>query len=91
MTPDELKAIHCKVIHWNPAYNGGYFEYYLPLSGDGRGFRDSRLSVSFGDIPDHEFMAWLVLPNVRYGLKHVKTIEQFKQMYTLLSGKKLKG
>jgi len=45
MLPAELLAIGCKTIFWSPAYNGGFFEYYLPLTGGGRGIRDSRLSV----------------------------------------------
>ena len=45
MLPDELLAIGYKTIFWSPAYNGGFFEYYLPLTGGGRGIRDSRLSA----------------------------------------------
>ena len=90
MTPEELIVIGCEDIHWNENWNGGFHEYFLPLEGNGRGLRDSRLSVSFGDLlPRYKFMAWIVLPQARYGLKHVKTINQFEKMYHLLSGKHL--
>ena len=84
MNERELKQLGCKEIHWNPTYNGGFKEWYLPIRGDGRGYR---LSVIFGEHPDHPVLAWLTVPNCKLALPHVTTIEQFCQMYTLLTGK----
>ena len=91
MTPKELEAIGCKKIHWNPEYNGGFFEYYLPVHGDGRSYDATRLSVTFGGFagPEHDWLAWIVSPGYRYGLLHVRTIEQFCQMYELLTGQSI--
>jgi len=89
LTPEQLEAIGCKKIHWNPKINGGFFEYYVPTSGDGVGWNDSRLiSVTFNGMekPDHDFMVWLVSPRMRIGLRGVRTIEQFVLMYELLTG-----
>jgi hypothetical protein len=90
MNPTELEDIGCKKIHWNPAYNGGYYEYYLPLSGDGLGVRDHRLSVEINGMNGPGVMAWLKLPGYAYPLKNVKTIQAFCQMYAMLSGKSVK-
>lgn len=90
MTPEELTAIGCQTIHWNPELHGGFFEYYLPVHGDGRSWESTRLSVTFKGFfeePEHDYMAWIVSPNHRLRLMHVKTIEQFQQMYELLTGR----
>lgn len=89
MEQNELQSLGCKKIHWNPAWNGGFFEWYAPVKGDGRGLKDSRLSVIFGEHPDHPVLAWLVLPGYKLALPHITTIEQFCQMYTLLTGRSL--
>lgn len=88
MTPEQLETIGCKTIHWNPKFNGGFFEYYVPTSGNGLEPRDSRLSVTFNGMekPTHDFMAWLVSPGARIGLRGVRTVEQFCMMYELLTG-----
>ena len=88
MTPEELIAIGCEKIHWNPGFQGGFFEYYLPIHGDGRSLKSTRLSVTFNGFekPDHDYLAWIVSPGHRLGLMHVRTIEQFQQMYELLAG-----
>jgi hypothetical protein len=88
MTPDELKAIGCDVIHWNPKYNGGFFEYYLPVKGDGRGFYDVRLSVRFGEHPDHPVRVYLIGPNSMFALDYIFTIEDFATMYRFVTGKR---
>lgn len=91
MTPEALEAIGCAKIHWNPELSsGGFFEYYLPVYGDGRSWEITRLSVTFGGFegPEHDYLAWIVSPNHRLGLMHVRTIEQFQQMYELLTGKR---
>jgi len=89
MNQEELQKLGCKKINWNPAWDGGFFEWYAPVKGDGRGLKDSRLSVIFGEHPDHPVLAWLVLPGYKLALPHVTTIEQFCQMYTLLTGRSL--
>lgn len=88
MTPEELLAIGCRVINWNPAYNGGSHEYYLPIEGEGLGRGDVMLSVTFRGIeyPRYLYMAWLVMPHYRFALKNITTIEQFEQLYHLLKG-----
>lgn len=87
MTTSELEAIGCKKIHWNPNWNGGYFEYYLTIEGKDGDWHSSRLSVSFGDEPDRPFMAWLKVPGTGIALKHVVTIRQFAEMYALITGR----
>lgn len=87
MTQDELKKLGCKQILWN----GAIPEWYLPVRGDGRGLKDQRLSVIFDEHPDYPVMAWLIVPSCKIALKHVTTIEQFCQMYTLLTGKQKRG
>jgi hypothetical protein len=91
MTPKQLEAIGCKKIHWNANCNGGYFEYYIPVWGDGLGYRDARLSVVFKDdrYPDVPFMVWLVIPQSRVPMKGVKTIAQFKKVHEFWMGKAL--
>jgi len=89
ITPEQLEAIGCKTIHWNPKFNGGFFEYYVPIHGDGLGWEASRLSVTFNGFekPKYDFMVWLVIPHGRLGMFGVRTVEQFKQAYELLTGK----
>lgn len=87
ITQDELLAIGCEKIHWNPAYNGGYFEYYLPLSGKGLGVRDSRLSVEFDGIHGPGMMTWIRVPGCAYPAKGVETITELRVLYFLLSGR----
>lgn len=87
MTPEQLLSIGCQTIHWNPAYDGGYFEYYLPVTGDGLEHDDQRLSVTYGDSIKRDFMAWFVVPGRRIALPYILTIEQFLTMYKLLTGK----
>jgi len=90
MTPEELIAIGCEKIHWNPEHHGGFFEYYLPIHGDGRSLESTRLSVTFNGFeqPEYDYLAWIVSPGHRLGLMHVRTIEQFEQMYELLIGER---
>lgn len=95
LQPEQLESICQKIqkIHWNPERNGGFFEYYVPIHGDGLDWRATRLSVTFNGFekPEYDFMAWIVCPTVRFGLFGVRTVEQFFQMYELLTGKKLEG
>ena len=86
MTEHELEQLGCKRINWN---GGAFWEYYLPITGDGRGVRDSRLSVRFNERCDHTRRAYLIVPNTMVYLEHVNTIEKFKTMYGLITGKVL--
>lgn len=92
MTPEQLETIGCKIIHWNPKLNGGFFEHYLPITGSGLGVYDSRLCVVFGGHNSQklnvDFVAQIKLRQSCVILEHVTTIEQFKTMYELLTGNK---
>lgn len=89
MNQEELEKLGCKKIHWNPNYNGGYLEWYLPLTGDGRGMGDTRLSVTFNEYPEYPFLVWLVTPFEKIALEGVKTVGQFKTAYEFISGESL--
>jgi hypothetical protein len=87
MNPADLEAIGCQKIHWNPAYNGGFYEYYLPLSGNGRGVYDARLSVEYDGIGGPGMIVLLRIPGATYPVRGVTTIAQFQMLYALLGGK----
>jgi hypothetical protein len=87
MTPDELIAINAEHIHWNPNYNGGFHEYYLPITGDGRGPRDGRLAVRFGEHPDHPVRVWLIAGSGMIPLAGVRDTNDFLTMYRFVTGK----
>ena len=88
LSPDACADIGCNIIHWNPKYNGGFFEYYLPVKGDGRGPYDVRLSVRFGEHPDHPFRVYLIGPSSMFVLDYIVTIEDFVTMYRFVTGKR---
>lgn len=88
MTPDELKRIGCQHITWN---GGAFEEYYLPITGSGRGYNESRICVRFGEIRDVPYIVYLFLPGAGMMLDHINSATKFAQLYTLLTGKKVKG
>jgi len=92
MTPEQLEALGCEKIHWNPNYNGGFWEYYWAIEGDGLSRSSSRLSITFGMFGEKSgpVVVWLVLPSSRFALRHVQTVEQLEQMYSLLTGEDLR-
>ena len=87
ITRESLEGIGCQKIHWNPGCNGGFFEYYLPINGNGLGIYDKRLSVVFDELPqeyaEHDFMVWLVAPNSKIALPGVCTIEELQTLYQM--------
>ena len=88
LSPEACEGIGCNIIHWNPKYNGGFFEYYLPVKGDGRGPYDVRLSVRFGEHPDHPVRVYLIGPSSMFVLDYIVTIEDFVTMYRFVTGKR---
>jgi len=84
ITIDDVKAMRLKMISWN----GGIMqEYFKPIRGGGLAFHDVRLSVWFGEHPDHPFKVYLTMPQSKVYLEHVDTPERFKQFYNLMTGK----
>ena len=83
MTPEELLTNGCRVMHWNPNWNGGWFEYWLPIECDAEGNVYSRLSVRFNKNLNsgRAWMVFIGLPQFSFALKHILTIEQFLQMH----------
>lgn len=87
MRPEDLIAINAKHIHWNPNYRGGFHEYYLPITGDGQGPRDSRLSVRFGEHPDHPVRVWLTTSGAMIPLDGIRDVQDLLTMYKFVTGK----
>lgn len=89
MNAIELMALGCTHIHWNPNYNGGFHEYYLPIEGDGRGIRDSRLAVRLGEHPAHPVRVYLIVPNSMILMHGVETVTDLLQLFRLVAGREL--
>lgn len=87
MTPGELIAAGARHIHWNPNWNGGFHEYYLPFYGNGLGYRDARLGVRFGEFPDNPVRAWLFVPGGGTTLKGITSLEDLLTMYRFVAGR----
>lgn len=88
MTRDELISAGCMMMHWNPSMSGGFHEYYLAVNGDGFSHNSIRLSATFGwfGLPSDACTTWLVSDAFRLRLDHICTIDQFLQIYALLTG-----
>jgi hypothetical protein len=90
ITVGKLLDIGCKKLVNNPGTKYEYAEYYLPLTGDGIYMDESRLSAEDKPSPwGYGPVIVLRAPGIIYFLKHITTMEQFKQIYTLLSGRNL--
>lgn len=89
MTQSELIAAGCRIKHWNKnSPEGGWFEYWLPIETYPDGRPCSSLSVRFDQDPRYgrDWMVYLVYPQTALALKHITTIEQFRQQHALLTG-----
>lgn len=79
-----------KPTHWNPNYNGGWFEYSFQV-GRKRGRATIYLTIDFGKDPRWE-RDWMVFLKVGYpatfsiGLWEITTIEEFTALRALLDG-----
>ena len=90
ITIRELLRIGCKRFANNPGTEFEYVEYYLPITGEGIYIDDSRLGAEYRpQSKDYGPIIVLRAPGVMYFFKHITTMEQFKQIYTLLSGRNL--
>jgi hypothetical protein len=90
MTHDELEQLpNVRTIHYNPKWNGGFFEYGLQVNkGDDQA--ELWLTVRFDKDPRYgrDFMVYLVsgrLSQSAAALWNITTIEQFKALYALLT------
>jgi hypothetical protein len=90
LIPKHLEWLKVKKIHWNAKINGGWFEYYLPLKGNGRGDYDSRLGIHFpcDYYPERPFMVWHVTPSHRTSLKGVLNIANLITTWEMISGRR---
>lgn len=86
MTPDQLISIGARVKHWNKNFNGGWFEYMLPIETCDDGDIFSYLSVRFDGDPRYgrDFMVFLAYPHVALALKSIVTVDQLKHLHELL-------
>lgn len=87
MTPEELLAIGCETEQFED-YPNDITEYYLAIGTDSRrpfNIAEERISADMhnGTLKT----VWLVLRQSSLELPHITTIEQFGQIYTLLTGK----
>ena len=83
ITPEALQTAGFYEIHWNPNYNGGYFEYRLHAYER----PGATVSITFGDrLPDYPFMVWLATVGNRIGLPHVTTLEDLETLCWFLTG-----
>ena len=91
MNPIEMMALGATHIHWNPNYNGGFHEYFLPIVGDGRGLRDARLGVRLGEHRDHPVRVYLIAPNMMVIMRGVESTADLLQAYRLVAGQEWTG
>lgn len=88
ITVQKLISVGCKKFVNNPGTKYEYVEYYLPITGDGLCIDDSRLSAEDKPSPwGYGPIIVLRAPGVVYYMRNIHTIEQFMQLYTLLSGR----
>ena len=80
MTPQELEAYGFQRFSWN---NGAIIEYWKSIGKNDDDF-DFRIAVRFGERKNTPFIVWLFFPRLGHQLKHISTIEQVEQLYTLL-------
>lgn len=78
-----------KPFHWNPNWNGGYYEYFLQINNDEQ--PELQLSVKFARdySEDPPFMVSLVSGRIGQSvirLFNITTQEQFVALYMLLRG-----
>lgn len=79
ITENECQGM--KRINWN----GGIIrEYYRPITGDGIGFTDSRLSIRFGERNDTPFAVYLILPQSIIKMNGTKTLADFDNLFSLI-------
>ena len=85
ITEDALKEAGWNVIHWNPNWHGGFFEYWVQVSER----NESMLSVRFDADPRYErpFMAYLKageFMQVSIALWNVTTMRDLLMLYQIM-------
>lgn len=81
-TPQELEKHNYQRFSWN---NGAIVEYWKSIGKTPDDF-NNRIGVRFGEWKSIPFIVWLFFSPSAYPLRHLTTIEQVEQLYTLLSG-----
>ncbi len=89
ISEQELQSLGWNRIHWNPKFNGGFFEYWVLLSAGDQA--PLRLSVRFDGNPRYgrRFMVYLVsgeFSQTMVALWNITTMEQLQALRSLLSG-----
>lgn len=84
LTQEALAQHQFHRFEWN---NGAILEYWKGIA-DVNDF-EIRIGVRFfRSKKEDEFEVWIFLLSSMYHCKHVQTIEQVNELYTLLSGRK---
>jgi hypothetical protein len=90
VTYDELERLpNVRKIHYNPRWNGGFFEYGLQVNRDDQA--ELWLTVRFDKDPRYgrDYMVYLVAGTVgssMTALWNIVTFKQFTALYALLTG-----
>jgi len=90
ITPEDMGELPgIQKVHFNPNYNGGFFEYGLQVNRCDQA--ELLLIVRFDKDPRYgrDFMVYLLagrLGQSMVALWNIVTIEQFKALYALLIG-----
>ncbi len=90
ITEEWCQTVGLNKMTWNPKMNGGTPEYWVTTwQGKRDAYRewDSRLAIRFRWEPGEDFRVMLTAPNTGVWLHGVTTVEQFQQVYELITGK----
>jgi hypothetical protein len=88
MTHDDLERLpNVRTIHYNPRWNGGFFEYGLQVNSQSEDQAELWLVVRFDRDPRYgrDYMVYLQTRSSLTALWSIVTIEQFMALYALLA------
>lgn len=83
MNTRDLVLAGCKKRELN---GGTILEFYKPITGDGLGVNDSRLSVRFGEHKNEAYHVYLIVPRCMIKISGVHDTHDFFTLYKLITG-----